>query len=69
MIHYFEEPTEENPKFPCGIRNENISDNHNAVICSICNYKTHIKCQIIKTSYIFCLQCQDEIIPFQQLSD
>ena len=77
MIHYFEEPTQENPTFPCGICNKNISDNHKAVKCSICNYKIHIKCQNIdsatceknKTSYIFCLKCLEEIIPFQQLSD
>ena len=64
MIRYFEEPTQENPTFPCGICNKNISDDHKAVKCSICYYKTHIKCQNIdsatyeknKTSYIFCLR-------------
>ena len=57
--------------------NKNISDNLKAVKCSICNYKIHIKCLNIasaayennKTSYIFCLQCEEETITFQQLSD
>ena len=77
MIYYFEEPTQENQTFPCGICNKNISDNHQAAKCSICNSKIHIKCQNIdsatyeknRNNYIFCLKCLEEIIPFQQLSD
>ena len=77
MINYFEEPNDGNPTRPCGICNKNISDNHKAVKCSICNYKIHIKCNKIdndtyeksKGDYVFCLKCQEEIIPFQQLSD
>ena len=47
MIHYSEEPTQENPTFPCGICNKNTSDNHKAETYSIRNYKIHIKCQNI----------------------
>ena len=80
MIHYFEEPTDDS-LHPCGICNRNIGINHKFVKCSICNYKIHIKCnKTDDTTFeknkknpnpdpIFCLKCQEEIIPFQNLSD
>ena len=51
MIRYFEEPTDENPLFPRGIRNKNINDNHKAIRCSTWNYKIHIKCNKISTTF------------------
>ena len=78
MTHYFEEPTNENPNFPCGICNKNININHKAIRCSICNYKIHIKCNtfvatfeknINNTDQKICLKCREEIIPSQKISD
>ena len=65
--------------FPCGICNKNISINHKSFKCSNCNYKIHIKCNKIDDSIydkiktnselILCLKCQEDIIPFQNISD
>ena len=78
MIHYFEEPTDDSLS-PCAICNRNIGINHKFVKCSICNYKIHIKCNKTddatfekyekNSDPIFWLKCQEEIIPFQNLSD
>ena len=73
MAHYSEEPGDSNINFPCGICN-----NHQSVKCSICNYRIHMKCNKMDVATfevhnnsddIFCIKCQDEIIPFQKLSD
>ena len=76
MSRYFTEPTGQNPQLSCGICLKNVNNNHKSIRCSICNYKIHIKCMDIKAyeSYIskadrYCLKCQEEIIPFQSLSD
>ena len=78
-MSYFEDPTGLNPKFPCGICFKNIAKNHKAIRCNLCNYKIHIKCnkievhtyeKIIKNEEPqFCIQCKEEFIPFQKLSD
>ena len=59
--------------------NINVVSNHKALTCSLCNHTIHIKCN--KTNYdmfethkntpgpIFCIKCQEEIIPFQKVSD
>ena len=77
MIYYSEEPMDDSLS-PCGICNKNIGINHKFVKCSICNYKIHIKCNQTddatfeknkkNSDPIFCLICQVEIIPFQNLS-
>ena len=72
-MRYFEEPSVDNPSYPCGICNKNIGKNHRYVRCSICNYRVHIKCNdISKKVYeklrdqdecIICLKCNEEILP------
>ena len=79
ILHYFEEPVGENPVFPCGICTKNINTNHKTIKCSNCSDRVHIKCNKIgaktfesknlKNEIIICLKCQDEILPFQRLSD
>ena len=77
-MQYFEEPTSDNPKYPCGTCKLNIHITK-AVQCDLCNYWNHIKgdrmCyntyEILKISdeqYI-CNQCKEEAIPFQKLSN
>ena len=78
MPQYFEERSDGNSNFPCGICNKDVNIDHKTIRCSICNYKIHIKCNKIDIATfeknksncdpIFCLKCQ-EIIPFQKLLD
>ena len=74
-MHYFFEPTNDNPKYPCGIYNKVIGKNHRFLRCSLCNFKVHIKCNqtdekaynnIIECSdkTIICLKCKEENIHF-----
>ena len=77
-MHYFEEPIDKNPKYPCGICTKNIAKNQKLLRCNLCNYKVHIKCnktdakqyEKVKGSewYVYCLSCKEEIIPFQKLT-
>ena len=77
-MSYFNEPTGDNPKYPCGVCEKTIAKNHRAIRCSLCNYKVHIKCNktdagdfkdIDDDDIIFCIKCKEEIIPFQKLTD
>ena len=78
-MRYFLEPTGENPKYPCGTCQKNVSTNHNAIQCDLCNYWTHIKCDRIdnkdyenlkkSNDTYFCKICKEETIPFQKLSN
>ena len=74
-MHYFTEPTGDNPKYPCGICNKTIGKNHRFLRCSLCNFKVHIKCnktdekvynnfQKNSEKTIICLKCKEENIPF-----
>ena len=67
------------PLFPLGICNKSISNTHKFVKCTICNYKIHIKCNKADESSckknkknsdpVFCLNYEEEIVPFKNLSD
>ena len=46
-MRYFIEPTEQNPKYPCGICTKNVSQKHRAIQCDPCNFWNHIKCDQI----------------------
>ena len=73
-MHYFEEPTDDNPIYPCGICNRIIAKNHRYIRCNICNFKVHIKCNEtddktyakMKTNdeSMFCIKCNEDIMPF-----
>ena len=74
-MHYFIEPTGDNPKYPCGICNRVIAKNHKFLRCNICNFKVHIKCnktedktyiniQNSSCKTVICLKCKEENIPF-----
>ena len=53
MMRYFNEPTEENPKYPCGICSKTVKSSHKATQGDSCNFWNHIKCdQIDNTSYV-----------------
>ena len=79
MVLYFEEPLTEDSPLPCGICSKRINKNHRYIICNICNFRIHIKCNRTdiatykkdnkNTDPIFCIKCQEEIIPFQKLTD
>ena len=45
-IHYFSEPSEDNPnpKYPCGNCGKNITEKTKAIQCDCCNYWNHIRC-------------------------
>ena len=78
-MRYFQEPTGENPKYPCGTCQKNVSINHNAIQCDLCNYWTHIKCDRIDNKdyeklkksddTYFCNICKEDTLPFQKLSN
>ena len=67
-----------NQKFACSICPKNVTTNHNAICCDICNLWVHIKCNNI-TKYCYrklqsdkepwyCKKCIRNIVPFSQLS-
>ena len=73
-MHYFVEPTGDNPKYPCGICNKTIGKNHRFIRCNLCNFKIHMKCnETDEKSYnkmknnettMICIKCLEENIPF-----
>ena len=73
-MHYFEEPSGENPVYTCGICNKIIGKNHRYIRCNICNYKVHIKCnETDDRTYLkmkkneettFCIKCNEDLLPF-----
>ena len=78
-MHYFEEPSGDNPKYPCGVCNRLVKDEHKAVQCDVCNFWNHIKCDKVdlqmyenlkksKDPYI-CYNCKLNIMPFQNLTN
>ena len=78
MTLYFEEPVDDVQPLPCGICSKSIGKNHRFINCNICNFRVHIKCnktdlktyeKINDSDTIFCIKCQEEIIPFQKLTD
>ena len=79
MSRYFEDPIGDSPIYPCGVCSRTIGINHRFIKCSICNYNVHIKCnktdlktyELIKNNSEpkFCIKCQEDIIPFQKISD
>lgn len=66
-------------KFPCGICNKQVNNNHKALCCDICQKWIHIKCNFItKTEYEkfkddsqswYCLKCLKDIIPFAGINN
>ena len=74
MSDFFEEPSEEARSFPCGVCTKKINKNHNYIICSLCNYRVHFKCnkednKTKKCEYKICIKCLEEAVPFQKLTD
>ena len=60
MMRYFNEPTEENPKYPRGICSKTVKSSHKATQCDSCNFWNHIKCdQIDNTSYVHLTKSND----------
>ena len=60
MMRYFNEPTDENPKYPCGICSKTVKSSHKATQCDSCNFWNHIKCdQIDNTSYVNLIKSND----------
>ena len=80
-MRYFNEPTEVNPIYPCGICTKKVSQRNKAIQCDLCNYWNHIKCDDIddktyealkkstKSEIYYCKVCREEIFPFQTLSN
>ena len=70
-MSYFNDSTEENPKYPCGVCSKIIAMNHKAIRCNLCNYKIQEKdFEKNKTEAImFCLKSTEEILPFQRLTN
>ena len=80
-MRYFNEPTGNNPRYPCGICLKNVSQRHRAVQCDLCNYWNHIKCDGVENKTYealkksddsvkhFCKLCKEDIFAFQKLSD
>ena len=74
MVSYFEEPLEEVSSFPCGICSKRIHKNHKYIICNLCNYRVHFKCNKEDNKnkvweHKLCIKCKEEAIPFQKLTD
>ena len=71
MMRYFNEPADENPKYPCGICSKIVKSSHKATQCDSCNFWNHIKCdQIDNTFYVnltksndiyLCKICKEDI--------
>ena len=62
MMHYFNEPTDENPKYPCGICAKNVNLRHKATQCDSCNFWNHIKCdQIDNKSYDYLKKSTEKV--------
>ena len=80
-MRYFNEPTGNNPRYPCGICLKNVSQRHRAVQCDFFNYWNHIKCDGVENKTYealkksddsvkhFCKLCKMDIFAFQKLSD
>ena len=80
-MRYFQEPTNENPVFPCGTCHKKVGNHHKATQCDLCNFWNHIKCDGIdnktyenmknnqQMNQHFCKTCKEEIFPFQSLTD
>ena len=80
-MHYFFEPSGENPKYPCGICSKNVNSNHKAIQCDRCNYWNHIKCDNIDNKtyeylkhsndceIFYCRLCKYEMFTSQNVSD
>ena len=78
-MRYFEEPTDQNPKYPCGKCGLKVRNNHKAIQCDNCNFWTHIKCDRIDNSLYenlkespskyFCKICMENALPFQHLTN
>ena len=68
-----------NVTFPCGVCLKTVNQNHNAVLCDICNNWIYIKCNYLnKKDYkklqnsnetFFCIQCMKDVCPFSTLND
>ena len=43
-MRYFNEPSIDILKFPCGICSKTVSQRHKSTHCYICNYRNHIRC-------------------------
>ena len=43
-MRYFNEPSVDMLKFPCGICSKTVSQRHKSTHCYICNYRNHIRC-------------------------
>ena len=73
-MHYFVEPNNDLPTYPCGICHQLVGQTHRYIRCNICNYKVHIKCnETDEKTYekmknndktMFCLKCYEELLPF-----
>ena len=69
-----------NIKFPCGICFKAVATNHRAVLCDVCGYWVHLKCNYLtntqyneliednSTSWV-CLKCINSALPFSASND
>ena len=78
-MRLFQEPTGENPVYPCGVCSKRVGQRMKSVQCDLCNYWNHIKCDGIdnktyealkkSSDSYYCKLCKEEIFAFQKLSD
>ena len=86
-MRFFNEPAEneQNPKYPCGICNKNVSSRFKALKCQNCGYWNHIRCDGIPVNMYdklaklpesekkkiihYCKFCLEDNLPFQKISD
>ena len=78
-MRYFDEPTDDNPNYPCGKCGLKVRNNHKAIQCDNCNFWNHIKCDGIdnslyeklkeSSSSYFCKICMELALPFQHLTN
>ena len=77
-MQHFEDPIDDNPNYPCGICNKIITRNKKHIICHICNFRIHIKCnKTDEDTYekmklyeetMICIKCNENNLPFFNIS-
>ena len=65
--------------YPCGVCYKSVNDNHNAVLCDICDKWIHIKCNLLNSSdykklknaeeTFYCINCTKDITPFSNMNN
>ena len=68
------------PDYPCSVCGKNVNNNHPAILCSICNFWSHNKCNMVDAKQyrlhqldpdipFYCLLCKENNIPMMKLND